>query len=310
MIIDSNLPRQFVKILIMNGVEVDMVSKKDYNECKKLNREIHMELDELKQMLNTRLSTKADVSDIAEVLRISVPTMYRYKDAPEKIPYGVYLQILKYFKFSDKRLEEVHSNDSKFIEAEQRRLEFEKLISGGERRTVTPVYSVNCEIEEVTMALMSVDYPEYIHLTNQFIKIRALRRKEYEKGLYESYEIIDASKYRDFYLGVNRYSVLTKDVIDKQIDYLVKSMSFSHVHRRIYLYNTPELPVVSCYYNRTSKKELSRSLVRADDFVAYVDDKEADDLLDIFNRFFERAELYETEDVIDFLKNPMKFPLF
>ena len=89
-----------------------MVSEKGYNEFKKLNRKTHMELDELKQMLNTRLSTKADVSDIAEVLQISVPTMYRYKDAPEKIPYGVYLQILKYFKFSDRRLEEGHSNES------------------------------------------------------------------------------------------------------------------------------------------------------------------------------------------------------
>ena len=269
-----------------------------------------MELDELKQMLNTRLSTKADVAQIAEVLQISVPTMYRYKDAPEKIPYGVYLQILKYFKFSDRRVEEVHSNDSKFIEAEQRRLEFEKLIAGGERRTVTPVYSVNCEVEEVTIALMQIDYPEYIHLTEQFVKVRNLRRKEYEKGLYESYEIIDASKYRDFYLGVNRYSVLTKDIIEKQIDYLIKTMYYQHVHRRIYLYNTPELPVVSCYYNRTLKKELSRSLIRADDFVAYVDDKESDDLLDIFNRFFEKAELFETEEVIEFLKNPMKFPLF
>lgn len=294
----------------MEHIIIDMVSKIEYNNIEKLNKEKHMELDELKQMLNTRLSTKADVAQIAEVLQISVPTMYRYKDAPEKIPYGVYLQILKYFKFSDRRVEEVHSNDSKFIEAEQRRLEFEKLIAGGERRTVTPVYSVNCEIEEVTIALMQIDYPEYIHLTEQFVKVRNLRRKEYEKGLYESYEIIDASKYRDFYLGVNRYSVLTKDIIEKQIDYLIKTMYYQHVHRRIYLYNTPELPVVSCYYNRTLKKELSRSLIRADDFVAYVDDKESDDLLDIFNRFFEKAELFETEEVIKFLKNPMKFPLF
>lgn len=294
----------------MEHIIIDMVSKIEYNNIEKLNKEKHMELDELKQMLNTRLSTKADVAQIAEVLQISVPTMYRYKDAPEKIPYGVYLQILKYFKFSDRRVEEVHSNDSKFIEAEQRRLEFEKLIAGGERRTVTPVYSVNCEIEEVTIALMQIDYPEYIHLTEQFVKVRNLRRKEYEKGLYESYEIIDASKYRDFYLGVNRYSVLTKDIIEKQIDYLIKTMYYQHVHRRIYLYNTPELPVVSCYYNRTLKKELSRSLIRADDFVAYVDDKESDDLLDIFNRFFEKAELFETEEVIEFLKNPMKFPLF
>ncbi|GFI45906.1 hypothetical protein IMSAGC019_01219 [Lachnospiraceae bacterium] len=294
----------------MKHIIIDMVSKIEYNNIEKLNKEKHMELDELKQMLNTRLSTKADVAQIAEVLQISVPTMYRYKDAPEKIPYGVYLQILKYFKFSDRRVEEVHSNDSKFIEAEQRRLEFEKLIAGGERRTVTPVYSVNCEVEEVTIALMQIDYPEYIHLTEQFVKVRNLRRKEYEKGLYESYEIIDASKYRDFYLGVNRYSVLTKDIIEKQIDYLIKTMYYQHVHRRIYLYNTPELPVVSCYYNRTLKKELSRSLIRADDFVAYVDDKESDDLLDIFNRFFEKAELFETEEVIEFLKNPMKFPLF
>ena len=64
----------------MSGIEIDMVSEKGYNKFKKLNRETHMELDELKQMLNTRLSTKADVSDIAEVLQISVPTMYRYKE--------------------------------------------------------------------------------------------------------------------------------------------------------------------------------------------------------------------------------------
>lgn len=125
-----------------------------------------MELDELKQMLNTRLSTKAAVSSIANTLQISVPPMYRYKEAPEKIPYGIYLQILRYFKFTDKIVEEVHSNDSKFIEAEQKRLEFERLIAGGERRTVTPVYSVNCEIEEVTKALMKIDYPDYIHLTD------------------------------------------------------------------------------------------------------------------------------------------------
>lgn len=269
-----------------------------------------MELDELKQVLNTRLSTKAEVASIAEVLQLSVPTMYRYKEAPEKIPYGVYLQILKYFKFSDKKVEETHSSDKEFIEAEQRRLEFEKLIAGGERRTVTPVYSVNCEIEEVTMALMEIDYPKYVHLTSQFLKIRSLRRKEYEKGLYESYEIIDASKYRDFYLGVNRYSVLDQKIIEKQIAYLVKSMSFPHVHRRIYLYNTPELPIVSCYYNRTPKKELCRSLIRADDFVAYVDEKESDDLLDIFNRFFNRAQICEVADVISFLENPMRYPLF
>ena len=87
----------------MKHIIIDMVSKIEYNNIEKLNKEKHMELDELKQMLNTRLSTKADVAQIAEVLQISVPTMYRYKDAPEKIPYGVYLQILKYFKFSDRR---------------------------------------------------------------------------------------------------------------------------------------------------------------------------------------------------------------
>lgn len=80
-------------------------------------------------------------------------------------------------------------------------------------------------------------------------------------------------------------------------------------------YNTPELPVVSCYEVDTKKKAFLKCVVRADDFVTeYTNEnspESATEIKKMFDKFYEtKTNLVTPEDVIDFLKNPMKYPLF
>lgn len=274
------------------------------------------QIDSLKLLFNSKLSTKSDVERLCEKIGISVPTMYRYKKEPELVPFGIYLKIKKFFNQLENVPDYVLPSSRDFITAEERRLSFEQACANGERFAVTPIFTVTCEIEEFTRAITMIDYPDINEsLMNKFIKVRQNRRKEYEKGIYNSYELINAAVYRDFFLGVNRFASLSRKCIDKQIEYLISTMSFDHVNRRIYMFNTPELPIISCYKARTRGKDMLKCILRADDFVAeYSDDNNAinaNELLAMFEKFFEwPTNLKEKDDVIRFLRNPMTFPMF
>lgn len=273
-------------------------------------------IDGIKEMFNCNLTTKADVQKISEFLQISIPTMYRYKKEPEAIPYGIYLKIRKYFNQAINTPDYVLKSPADFVVAEERRLSFEQSCSGGTRYVITPVFSVNSETEEFTRALVKGDYPDATdEQIENFVKIRKKRCAVYKNGNYKSLELIDACKYRDFYLGVNRFSMLSKECIDNQVEQLVNSTLYSNVERRIYLYNTPELPVVSCYEVNTKKKSLLKCIVRADDFVAeYTDEnmpESATELKNMFMRFYDTStNLIDKDSVVDFLRNPMKYPMF
>ena len=274
------------------------------------------QLDNLKQLLNSRLSTKADVEKLSESVWLSVPTIYRYKKEPELIPYGMYLKIKKYFNQLENVPDYVLPSPNDFIIAEERRLCFEQACTNGERFVVTPTFSVACEIEEFTRAITIFDYPDLTeNLIDKFITVRQNRKKEYEKGKYISHELINAAQYRDFFLGVNRFASLSRKCIDKQIEYLVSTMTFDHVNRHVYLYNSPELPIVSCYQVKTRVKDMLKCVLRADEFVAeYTDETNptnAKELLKMFMKFFNwSTNLKDKNEVILFLKNPMTFPMF
>lgn len=272
-------------------------------------------LTNFRELLNARLATKAEVIKLSESVRLSVPTVYRYKKEPGIVPLGMYLRIKKYFNQLENQPEEVFPSPDDFVKAELQRLSLEQNCLGGERFVVTPVFSVNCEIEEVTRVITEYDYPTHKDWIDEFVKVRQHRRKEYERGIYKSNELIDASKYRDFFLGVNRFANLTRKCIEKQIENLVETTKLNHVDRRIYLYNTPELPVISCYQVKKQKNNMLRSILRADNFVATFSDTnnhiEANELLKTFIKYFEwETNLKNKEDVIRFLKNPMVFPMF
>lgn len=272
-------------------------------------------LDEIRRLMEVKLATKAEVVKIAEAIKMSVPTIYRYKKNPKWIPLGISVEILKYFEKQSTAPNYVLPGESDFVEAEERRLIFEKNCEGGERYVVAPVFPVTCEIEEVTRKITAFDYPLFADQLEAFVKIRSQRRKVFESGIYKSNELIDASKYRDFYLGVNRFKCLSAKIIKEQIDFLIKTTELDHVDRRIYLFNTPELPVVSCYNVDTKANRFLKCLVRADDFIAEFfdteDSKNTDELLRTFKKYFSApTNLSKKEDVIAFLENPMKFPLF
>lgn len=272
-------------------------------------------LDDIRYLMSSKLSTKADVEKMSKSLGVSIPTIYRYKKNPEWMPFGIYLEIRKYFEKQFTSPDYILPSESDFIEAEERRLIFERNCADGERYTITPVFSVTCEIEEVTRAITSFDYPQFTQQLDDFLKIRSQRRKVFESGVYKSYELIDASKYRDFYLGVNRFKCLSPKVIKDQILYLIETTQLAHVDRRIYLFNTPELPVISCYRVDTKAKKFLKCLIRADDFIAEFTDEEdsknTDELQKTFNKFFSTpTNLSEKKEVIAFLENPLKFPLF
>ena len=274
------------------------------------------QLDSLKMLFNNRLSTKAEVEKLCEKVGLSVPTVYRYKKEPELIPYGMYLKIKKFFTQLENTPDYILPSPDDFIRAEERRLSFEQACANGERFVVTPMFTVTCEIEEFTRAITTFDYPEITDdLMDKFVKIRQNRRKEYDKGNYKSYELIDATKYRDFFLGVNRFVSLSRKCIEKQIEHLISTMDYENVERRIYLYNTPELPIVSCYKVKTREKDILKCIIRADEFVAeYSDEKNpipANELYKIFLKFYEwSTNIKEKNDIIDFFKNPMRFPMF
>ena len=270
----------------------------------------------VKELLNSSLTTKADAQDLSDNIGVSVATMYRYKKEPELIPFGILLKIKEYLGHPINTPDYVLKSPNDFVVAEERRLSFEQSCSGGSRYVVTPIFSVNSETEEFTRAVAKYDYPEATdEQIENLVKIRRKRCVVYKKGEYKSFELIDASKYRDFYLGVNRFSMLSQECINRQVDELVKSTLLSNVERRIYLYNTPELPVVSCYEVDTKKKAFLKCVVRADDFVTeYTNENSSESATEIkkmFDKFYEtKTNLVTPEDVIDFLKNPMKYPLF
>lgn len=273
-------------------------------------------LDSLKQLLNSRLSTKADVEKLCDNIGLSVPTVYRYKKEPELIPYGMYLKIKKFFNQLENSPDYVLPSPDDFVIAEERRLSFEQSCTNGERFVVTPIFTVTCEIEEFTRIITESDYPDISQGTmDRFIKVRQSRRKVYERGAYVSHELINAAVYRDFFLGVNRFASLPRKCIDKQIEHLITTMMFEHIERRIYLYNTPELPVISCYKVKTREKDLLKCVIRVDDFVVeYTDEKNptnANELLKSFQKFYDHpTNLRDKDVVIQFLRNPMVFPMF
>ncbi len=270
----------------------------------------------IKELLNSSLTTKAETQKLSNNIGVSVATMYRYKKEPELIPFGILLKIKGYLGRPVNSPDYVLKSPSDFVIAEERRLSFEQSCSGGSRYVITPIFSVNSETEDFTRTVTRFDYPDAPDCQiENLVKVRRKRCGVYKKGEYKSFELIDANKYRDFYLGVNRFSMLTRECINQQIEELVKSTMFPNVDRRIYLFNTPELPVVSCYEVDTRKKAFLKCIVRADDFVAeYTNENSPDSATEIknmFMRFYEtKTNLKDPEDVIDFLRNPMKYPLF
>ncbi len=255
-------------------------------------------MSQIKALMASRLNTRERVEHAADAIGVSVATLYRYKTAPETIPLGKVMALNDILGYS--LGDGATWNRREFIEAEARRAELEELIAnGGTRVSVTPAFSVNAQLPEVTRAVMDFDHG--VHRRSDFdeyAELRQHRRELYLASNYESFEVINARVYEDFFAGRGRYRSIGRDLRDRQIEELLRTSDLEHVNRRIYTRATPELPIISWY---------SSGIVvsRIDDLVIeFVNRDAVDELAMIVDRFWKSTDIQSPDEVQSFLSDP------
>jgi hypothetical protein len=257
-------------------------------------------VDLLRTQLHERLRTTDQVKAAASRIKVSPATLYRWKAAPETIPFGKVAMLIDYL--GDPVQDRVSWSRSEFVASDRRRLELERATSpGGTRYVVTPTFTVNSELPELTERLLEYDYgARYRDRLPEYLEVREARRQLYESGDYTSYEMINGASYLDFHSGRGRYDGVPRSLRESQIKELLRSLRFAHVRRRIYLKSTPELPIVSCYNGPGT----STAVIRVDDFTVECRGEQiASELQEIFMEYFERADLKSPEQVAEFLRS-------
>ena len=207
-----------------------------------------MDLGLIGNFLNERLTSRKAVEEAADVIGVSIATMYRYKSSPDAISLG---QICKLSQRLGLPLAHgaVWTQDS-IVGSERRRLqlEIELAKTGGTRLTTIPAYTVNDELPEVTQLLLQEDYgAKAKRFDAEVLAVRAERRMLYESGKYVSWEIWNGYGYLDFLNGRGRYRSIPAELRQAQIDQFVASSSRTGVHRFLYLTHSPELPMFGCH---------------------------------------------------------------
>lgn len=260
-----------------------------------------MDTEIIKNLLKDRLPTAELASAAAERIGVSIATMYRYKKDPQSIPFGKLIALGKYLGFPIGGSAAWSRAD--IIASESRRYELEAAVGaiGGRRYIVTPSFTVNCELPEFTKRLWDFDYGNRQRdVMDKYLALRKKRYELYEKGVYESVEIFAGAGYQDFLNRRGRFEGIDEELQRRQLEQIVRSLDFAHVRRRIYLKSTPELPIFQCYSNEIA-------VIRVDDFTVEFNGPEtAKELMEIFDEYYDRADLKSVEEVREFLLGPIK----
>ena len=258
-----------------------------------------MNTELIAEFLCERLQTIEQMQTAASVIGVSLATMYRYRAHPEGMPLGKLSKLATHLGLPLAGTAQ-WSRTSR-IQSEQRRLDLESKITTaqGVRYVVTPGFTVNCEVPEFTSVIWRSDYPMASEEEFQsYLRMRQKRRSLYADGRYRSFELIAASCYRDFFNRRGRFRGISDSVWNAQHRAVIETASRPHVHRRVYLRNTPELPVFSCYSNNAA-------LIRIDDFtVEFAGAEIVLELIDIFKGYFDSAEVKTTAELRRFLEQP------
>jgi len=250
----------------------------------------------LKTFLRERLHTAELAEQAAGHIGVSLATMYRYKKSPESIPFGKLMALGKFLGFPIGVSAAWSRAD--VVAGERRRLELEVAVAAasGRRYVVSPSFPVTCELPDFTERMWDIDYG--VRQNNRkldYLELRQHRNVLYEKGEYESIELLIGSGYRDFLKGCGRFHGVGDDLRQQQLAAILRSLESSHIHRRIYLKHTPELPVFSCYSTDVA-------VIRVDDFtVEFSGAETTNELLDIFNDYYDNADIKTPGEVKEFL---------
>ena len=259
-----------------------------------------MDIKIIQNLMRERLTTAELMKGVSTEIGVSLATMYRYKSNPALMPLGKLVSLCRYLAFP---LEGgVIWSKVDIVQGERRRYELEKEIAnqpGGRRFVITPSFTVVAELPEITTELWEYDYS--IGAKDLLPKYRDLRNNRsllYAQGKYESFELINGYGYQDFFQLKNRFSGLTEELKNKQIQKLLETLNYPHVTRRVYLKTTPELPIFSSY-------STGKAIIRIDDIVfEFHDEIVTSELNSVYHQYFEAADLKSKEQVRRFLENP------
>lgn len=207
-----------------------------------------MDLDLIGSFINERFTTRKSVEEAAEAIDVSIATMYRYKSNPEAISLGQVCKLAQRFGLPLAN-GAVWTQDC-ILGSERRRLELEAVLAknAGLRLITLPAYTVNDELPEITRLLLLEDYgSEASKIEAEVLGIRSERKRFYQEGNYESWEIWNGYGYLDFLHGRGRYRSITEDLRQAQIEVFVDSTKKPNVHRFVYLTHSPDLPMFGCH---------------------------------------------------------------
>src|SRR5438046_2310711 len=118
-----------------------------------------MKTELIANFLRDRLQTTEQMQYAARLIEVSLGTMYRYRANPEAMPLGKLAKLADQFGLPIEGTAAWSRTD--LVQGERRRWEWEAKIAAvcGTRFTVTPVFTVNCELPEFTRKVWENDYP-------------------------------------------------------------------------------------------------------------------------------------------------------
>ena len=254
----------------------------------------------INSLLHEHLDTKEKIEIYAEEIGVSVATLYRYKAKYEGMPLGKFLKLLDVLGMPFG--ESASWLPDEYVAEEYIRLGYEKDISerNGYRLTVTPYFTVNIELPELTELSAKNLYSDvFQEKLDSYLRARTERSKIYFSEKYRSKEIINGYLYEDFFDCKKAYSHMSTDMRDKQIKEIIKSLGFGRVQRRIYF--GYDLPVITCY-------SCNVALVRVGEYTVQLrGEKSIQAVENVFNDYFSACQLKTEKEVEAFLLNPQEF---
>jgi hypothetical protein len=262
-----------------------------------------MDLTAIKSFLDESFNTKSSVQEAADVIGVSVATMYRYKSNPETIGLGQISRLATHFGLP--LTSGAAWAKTSVVEAERRRLTLESSLARkgtqGRRLITLPAYTVNSELPEVTRWVLKADYgTRAASLEAEIMKIRRERTRLYDQHSYESWEIWNGFGYHEFFHARGRFSSIPATLRTAQIRRFVESSTEPTRHRFVYLRNTPELPMFGCHVPP------GIALVRVDDIhLESQDPTLVESFEKTFNDYREKCVTTTTDQFVSFLENPV-----
>lgn len=261
-----------------------------------------MDIKLISNYLQEKLATVDAINHAAQAIGVSQSTMYRLKSNPRAIQLG---QILNLTDAIGMPVDEAFSwLPSDFLAEERHRLanEIEVANTGGVRMSVTPFFTFHAELREVAdlTAVEMYDPADWREKREATNTAREERKVLYESGGYESREIINGHLYAQvFFSRKGRYSPMSEDLRNRQIENLIKSLNQKNVQRRVYL--GYDLPIITWYSTNTA-------LLRIGEFSVEVKGaKITKSIEEVFNEYFALAHLKNKDDVENFLREPLAF---